>query len=85
MRHMHADLVSAPGFQFATQMGMRSKALFNPIVCHGRFTVLCHCHAFAINMMPTNWRINRAPGGKHPAGNSLIFTNYGALLQLADQ
>ncbi len=80
MRHMHTDLVSAPGFQFATQMGMCPKAFLNPIVCHGRFTVLCHGHTFTINMMSTNWCINRSPGGKHTAGNGLIFTNYGTLL-----
>ena len=83
--HVHADLVSAAGFQLHAYQRMRPKTFLYPIMRHGFLAIGNDRHALAIDRMPPDGCLNTATGSEHAVDDRQVFTLYSARLQCLDQ
>src|SRR6185437_2812070 len=74
VRHVHADLVGAAGFQFALQQRVRAEFLANPIMGNGGTPTFAHGAAQAIGRMAIERRIHGAACDRHAVDDGRITT-----------
>ena len=85
MRHMHADLVRAPGREFALDKRCASKALKNPITGQRLAPTRHNRHFCPLDRMPANRRIHLAAERWIAMHESKVVTLHGARLELTDE
>lgn len=85
--HVHPNLVGAPGFQPAANVGIAPIAAYHFPVGHGRFGIaLGDAHFFAVRRVAANGGVHRS--GIFPEGanhNGFIGAGHGVVFQLASQ
>ena len=85
MRHMHADLVRAPGREFALDKRCAGKALKNPIAGQRLAPTRHNRHFCPLDRMPADRRIHLAAERGIAMHESKVVTLHGARLELTDE
>jgi outer membrane protein assembly factor BamD len=85
MRHVHPDLMGAPGFQLHPHQSVCTEAFLDTVVRQRLLAARHHGHALAIDRMPADGRIDTATRGKHRLHDGQVFPLYQAGLQGVDQ
>jgi hypothetical protein len=73
MGEMHANLMCASGFEMDTHEGMRTEALFHPIVSDGFAPIASHCHLQPVRTVSSDGLVYRTAGRHAPNAHSQVF------------
>ena len=74
VRHVHADLMRAPGLQLQAHVRMRAEALEHAVVRDGLAAIFANRHAHAIDRMSADRRVDHAAAGHHARADRFVFT-----------
>ena len=85
MRHVHADLVGAPGFQPAFEQRVRAEALAQAEMGDRIAAIVAHGHADAVARMAVDRRIGGAAGHQRADHHRQVLAMHFARGQLFDQ
>ena len=73
VREVHADLVSAPGFELHADVRVRTETPDHAVMRDGIATAVADRHAHAVRRVPVDRRVDRAARRHHAPADGFVF------------